>query len=187
MGSALLNAIIMTKKIASPAQQRARAAFKVGQAFLTPLNGLIKKGFAETAKRKRSLPAGLALGYTLQVAIKHEAQGPVVDPSLVRLSDGSLPGVRMTELRRYADRIELTHDSDNATLFGEDDRLILCAYQVEKGYAFVNEQIWQRREGRGIVPIPEGFRDDGFHLYLLLSNRNGSKYSRSTYLGYSTK
>lgn len=177
----------MANKTISPAQQRVRAAFKVGQAFLAPLHGLIKKGFAETARRKRSLPAGLALGYTLQVAIKHEAKGPVVDPSLVRLSDGSLPGVRMPKLRRYADRIELTHDSDNAAPFGEDDRLTLCAYQVEKGYAFVNEQIWQRREGKVIVLIPEGFRDDGFHLYLLVSNRNGLKYSRSNYLGYSTK
>jgi hypothetical protein len=176
----------MTKRTASPAQLRARAAFKAGQAFLAPLNGLIKRGYAETAKRKRSLPAGLALGYTLQMAIKHQAHGPVVDPSLVRLSDGPLPGVHMPELRRYADRIELTHDNTNARLFGEDDRLTLCAYQVEKGYAFVNEQIWQRREGKVIVPIPEGFQNDGFHLYLLLSNRTGSKYSRSNYLGYST-
>lgn len=177
----------MIKKTATPAQQRVRAAFKVGQAFLAPLNGLIKKGYAETAKRKRSLPAGLALGYTLQVAIKHDAVGPVVDPALVRLSDGSLPGVSMPELRRYTDRIELTHDNINTRLFAGDDRLTLCAYQVEKGYAFVNEQIWQRREGKVIVPIPEGFQNDGFHLYLLLSNRTGSKYSRSNYLGYSTR
>ena len=177
----------MTKRTASPAQLRVRAAFKVGQAFLVPLNGLIRKGYAETAKRKRSLPAGLALGYTLQVAIKHEAEGPVVDPSLVRLSDGALPGVSVPELRRYADRIELIHDTDNAGLLAADDRLTLCAYQVEKGYAFVNEQIWQRREGKVIVPIPEGFREDGFHLYLLLCNRKGTKYSRSNYLGYSTK
>jgi len=176
----------MTKRTASPAQLRARAAFKVAQAFLAPLNGLIKKGYAETAKRKRSLPAGLALGYTLQMAIKHEVQGPVVDPSLVRLSDGALPGVSMPQLQRYDDRIELRHDNINARLFAADDRLILCAYQVEKGYAFVNEQVWQRREGKVIVPIPEGFQNDGFHLYLLLSNRTGSKYSRSTYMGYST-
>ncbi|MDR2274918.1 MAG: DUF6266 family protein [Sphingobacterium sp.] len=177
----------MTKRTASPAQLRVRAAFKVGQAFLAPLNGLIKKGYAETARRKRSLPAGLALGYTLQMAIKHEAQGPVVDPSLVRLSDGTLPGVYIPELRRYADRIELTHDNTNAGLFEADDRLILCAYQVEKGYAFVNEQIWQRREGKVVVLIPEGFQDDSFHVYLIVSNRNGSKCSRSVYFGYSTK
>lgn len=177
----------MAKKTASPAQQRVRAAFKVGQAFLAPLNGLIKKGFAEMAKRKRSLPAGLALGYTLRMAIKHEAGGPVVDPSLVRLSDGCLPGVYIPELRRYADRIELTHDNDNAGLLAADDRLTLCAYQVDKGYAFVNEQIWQRREGKVIVPIPEGFQDDSFHVYLLVSNRNSSKYSKSVYLGCSIK
>ncbi|MDM1296509.1 hypothetical protein HX021_19665 [Sphingobacterium sp. N143] len=177
----------MTKKIPTPAQQRARDAFKVGHAFLAPLNGLIKKGFAEMAKRKRSLPAGLALGYTLQMAIKHEKDGPLVDPALVRLSEGSLWGVIHAQVHRYVDRIEVTHEIQCSGLVNHDDRLSLCAYQVEKGYAFVNEQIWQRREGRVIVPIPEGFRNDGFHLYLLLSNRYGSKYSRSSYLGYSTK
>lgn len=177
----------MAKRTISLAQERVRAAFKVGVAFLVPLNGLVKKGFAEMAKRKKSLAAGLALGYALQVAIKYEAGGPVVDPALIRLSDGTIHGINRWELLRHTDRIELTHNEYSSILFGADDRLILCAYQVEKGYAFVNEQIWQRREGKVIVPIPEGFRDDGFHLYLLLSDRKGLKYSRSDYLGYSTK
>ncbi|MGE8426725.1 MAG: DUF6266 family protein [Sphingobacterium sp.] len=177
----------MAKKTPTAAQQRVRTAFKIGRAFLAPLNGLIKKGFAEMAKRKRSLPAGLALGYTLRTAIRQEAEGPVVDPALVRLSDGTLAGVYFPEMTRRADRIELTHEPFNAALYREDDQLILCAYQVEKGYAFVNEQIWQRHEGKVIVPIPAGFEDDGFHVYLLLCNRKGTKYSKSRYLGYSTK
>lgn len=177
----------MTKKTASPAQLRVRAAFKVGQAFLAPLNGLIKKGYAETAKRKRSLPAGLALSYTLRMATKYETDGPVVDPALVRLSEGSLWGVIHEQVHRYSDRIEVTHELHSSGLVNYDDQLILCAYQIEKGYAFVNEQIWQRREEKVIVYIPEGFQEDSFHLYLLLSNRNGSKYSRSSYLGYSIK
>lgn len=177
----------MANKTISPAQQRVRAAFKVGAAFLAPLNGLIKKGFAEMAKRKNSLASGLALGYTLQMAIKYETDGPVVDPALVRLSEGSLWGVVNGQVHRYVDRIEVAHEMQFSGLVNHDDRLILCAYQVEKGYAFVNEQIWQRREGKVVVPIPEGFQDDGFHLYLLVSNRKGSKYSRSLYLGYSTK
>ncbi|MCS4225872.1 hypothetical protein M2408_001976 [Sphingobacterium sp. BIGb0165] len=71
-------------------------------------------------------------------------------------------------------------------LVNGDDQLILCVYQVEKGYAYVNEQTWQRQQERVSVPIPEGFREDGFHLYLLLSDRKSNKYSRSKYLGYST-
>jgi len=177
----------MVRKIPTPAQLRVREAFKIGRAFLAPLNGLIKKGFAEMARRKKSLPFGLALGYTLRTAIKHDAEGPVVVPSLVRLSDGTIAGVNVPELKRYADSIELRHETSDTRLYREDDQLILCAYQVEKGYAFVNERIWQRHEGKVIVPIPAGFENDGFHVYLLLSNRNGSKYSRSRYLGYSTK
>lgn len=177
----------MAKKIPTPAQLRMREAFKIGRAFLAPLNGLIKKGFAEMAKRKKSLPAGLALGHTLRTAIRHEAEGPAVDPSLVRLSEGTIAGVNMPELRRHKDSIELSHGAFDARLYREDDQVTLCAYQVEKGYAFVNEQIWKRHERKVIVPIPAGFEDDGFHVYLLLSNRNGSKYSRSKYLGYSTK
>lgn len=176
----------MAKKTPTPAQLRVREAFKIGRAFLAPLNGLIKKGFAEMAKRKRSLPAGLALGYTLRNAISHEAEGPVVDPALVRLSDGTIAGVNFPELTRYADSVELRHEPFNAALYREDDQLILCAYQVEKGYAFVNEQIWQRYERKVVVPIPAGFENDGFHIYLLLCNRKGTKYSRSRYLGYST-
>lgn len=177
----------MAKKTPTPAQLRVREAFKIGRAFLVPLNGLIKKGFAEMAKRKKSLPAGLALGYTLRTAIRQEAEGPVVDPSLVRLSDGTIAGVNLPEWGRNTNSIELWHEASNAALYGVEDQLTLCAYQVEKGYAFVNEQIWHRREGKVVVPIPEGFQEDGFHLYLLVSNRNGSKYSRSLYLGYSTK
>ncbi|MGF7025727.1 MULTISPECIES: DUF6266 family protein [Sphingobacterium] len=176
----------MAKKIISPGQLRVRAAFKAGVAFLAPLNGLVKRGYAEMAKRKNSLAAGLALGYLLKVAIRDEGEQPVVDPALVRLSEGSLPGLYAISINRYTDSIELTHEVRYSRFSDSDDRLILCAYQVEKGYAYVNEQIWQRREGRVIVPIPEGFREDGFHLYLLLSDRKGNKYSRSKYLGYST-
>lgn len=177
----------MTKKTPTPAQLRVREAFKIGRAFLAPLHGLIKKGFAEMAKRKKSLPAGLALGYTLRNAINQEAEGPVVDPALVRLSDGSIVGVHFPELTRHGNSIELRHEAFNAALYREDDQLILCAYQVEKGYAFVNEQIWQRYERKVIVSIPPGFENDGFHVYLLLCNRKGTKYSRSRYLGYLTK
>lgn len=177
----------MTKKTPTPAQLRVREAFKIGRAFLAPLHGLIKKGFAETAKRKKSLPAGLALGYTLRTAIRQEAEGPVVDPTLVRISDGSIASVNMPELTRHVDSIELSHDPCNAWLHGEYDHVIICAYQVEKGYAFVNERIWRRHEGKVIVPIPLGFENDGFHVYLLLCNRKGTKYSRSSYLGYLTK
>ncbi len=176
----------MAKKIISPGQQRVRAAFKAGVAFLAPLNGLIKRGYAEMAKRKNSLAAGLALGYLLKVAIRQEEDGPVVDPALVRLSEGSLPGLYGISVIRYADSIQLTHEVPHSRLLDADDQLILCAYQVEKGYAYVNEQVWQRQQGRVNVPIPEGFREDGFHLYLLLSDRKGNKYSRSKYLGYST-
>ncbi|WP_313156837.1 DUF6266 family protein [Sphingobacterium multivorum] len=177
----------MVKKTISPGQQRVRTAFKVGVAFLRPLNGLVKKGFSEMAKRKNSLAGGLALGYLLKMAVRHEEGGPVVDPALVRLSEGSLSGLYGISINRYADSIELTHEVRYSRFLDSDDRLILCAYQVEKGYAYVNEQTWQRREGRVIVPIPEGFREDGFHLYLLLSDRKGTKYARSKYLGYSTK
>ncbi|MEZ0453240.1 DUF6266 family protein [Sphingobacterium thalpophilum] len=176
----------MAKKTISPGQQRVRDSFKIAVAFLGPLQGLVKRGYGELARRKKSLAAGLALGHTLQAAIKLRPQGPVVDPALVRLSDGSLPGIRMERLIRHPDRFELVHDGFSDALFSADDRLILCAYQVEKGYAFVNERIWQRREGRVVVPIPEGFGQDGFHLYLLLSDRKELRYARSTYLGYST-
>lgn len=176
----------MAKKTISPGQQRVRAAFKAGVAFLAPLNGLVKNGFSEMAKRKNSLAGGLALGYLLKVAIRQEEDGPVVDPALVRLSEGALPGLYGIRITRYADAIELTHEVIFYSFLQADDRLTLCAYQVEKGYAYVNEQVWQRREGRVKVPIPEGFRADGFHLYLLLSDRKGAKYSRSKYLGYST-
>ncbi|WP_426791268.1 DUF6266 family protein [Sphingobacterium sp. WOUb80] len=177
----------MVKKTISPGQQRVRTAFKAGVAFLRPLNGLVKKGFSEMAKRKNSLAGGLALGYLLKMAIRHEEGGPVVDPALAVLSEGSLWGVLSPQVHRYSDRIEVTHTMTHSGLVNGDDRLILCAYQVKKGYAFVNEQIWQRREERVIVSIPEGFCEDGFHLYLLLSDRKGNKYSRSKYLGYSTK
>lgn len=176
----------MTKKTISPGQQRARDSFKAAVDFLTPLHGLVKKGYGELARRKKSLAAGLALGHTLQVAIGLRPEGPVVDPALVRLSDGSLPGIRVERLIRHPDRFELVHDGFCDAPFSGDDRLILCAYQVEKGYAFVNERIWQRQEGRVVVPIPEGFRSDGFHLYVLLSDRKELRYARSNYLGYST-
>lgn len=177
----------MVKKAPTPAQLRVREAFKIGRAFLAPLNGLIKNGFAEMAKRKKSLPAGLALGYTLRTAVRQEAEGPVVDPSLVLLSHGTLAGVNFPELTRHAASIVLTHRPSHSRFDADDDHIILCAYQVEKGYAFVNEKIWERGEGKVVVSLPAGFENDGFHVYLLLCNRNGAKYSRSRYLGYSTK
>ncbi|WP_293888658.1 MULTISPECIES: DUF6266 family protein [unclassified Sphingobacterium] len=177
----------MVKKAPTPAQLRVRETFKIACAFLAPLNGLIKKGFAEQAKRKRSLPFGQALSHTLRIAIRHEAEGPVVDPALVLLSDGSIAPANKPILTREKDRIIVTYTVPSDNLYPLDDQIILCAYQVEKGYAFINEKVWRRYDGQVILLLPAGFEADSFHVYLLFCDRKGKKYSRSRYLGYSTK
>lgn len=176
----------MAKKIVSPAQKRARTAFKAGVAFLAPLNALIKKGFAEKARRKKCFAASLALGQLLLKAIKITDGHPQVDPSKVILSEGVLLNIRLEQITRFSDRIEVTHNWFPADFSAGDDGIILCAYQVEKGYAFVNEQSWSRQEGKVIVTLPNGFQQDAMHLYLLVCDRTGSKYACSQYLGYST-
>lgn len=176
----------MVKRIGSPAQERARAAFKAGVAFLVPINGLLKKGWADRARRKKSLPVSLALGHVLHTAIKLVDGQPQVDPSKVLLSEGTLAPVRLDQINRYPDRIEVLHHWFRPDFIAGDDSLILCAYQVDKGYAFVNGQLWKRQEGRVIVPIPDGFQADGLYLYLMITDRNGHKFGRSQYLGYST-
>lgn len=176
----------MAKRVGSPAQERARAAFKAGVAFLAPLNGLLKRGFADRAKRKRSFATSLALGHVLHTAIKLVDGRPQVDPARVLLSEGSLTPVRIDQINRYPDRIEVLHDWFRSDFVAGDDRVTLCAYQVEKGYAFANEQLWKRQEGRVIVPIPDDFQADGLYLYLMIADRRGHKYGRSQYLGYST-
>jgi len=177
----------MAKRIVSPAQQSVRTAFKMAVAFLTPLKGVIKKGFAEKARRKKSVASALALGHVLHAAIKITDGQPQVDPSEVILSEGALATIRVEQIERSSDRIEVLHNWFPSDFSAGDDCLTLCAYQLDKGYAFVNQQIWHRQEGKIIVQLPKGFQDDSLHLYLMASDRSGSKYSRSQYLGYSTK
>jgi hypothetical protein len=182
----LKRSIDMAKKKGSPAQERVRAVFKAAIAYLVPLKDLVEKGYAEKAKRKKSFASALALGHLLRTAIHIVDGEPQVDPSKVLLSIGTVADVQVDQIHRYPDRIEVTHLWFPAAYSAADDYLTLCAYQVEKGYAFVNELTWKRREGKVILPLLSEFQDDGLHLYLMVAERTGQKYARSQYLGYST-
>ncbi|MFD2557076.1 DUF6266 family protein [Sphingobacterium tabacisoli] len=175
----------MDTKNRTPGQLRARTAFKLAVAFLSPLQGIIKKGFREKAKRKKSLALSLALGHALQAAILDRDTDPKINPAAILLSEGALAPISLMHVLRNADYIEVKHVDIQNRFVNGDDLITVCVYHVASGTAVVNTALNRREEGLVMVSIPIELQQEVLEVYLVVSDRREKKFARSMHLGRS--
>ena len=166
-------------------QLRARTAFKLAVAFLSPLQGIIKKGFGEKARRRKSLALSLALGHVLQAAITDWDADPKIDPSAVLLSEGSLAPISLIHVLRHADCIEVKHAYTQQRFVNGDDLITVCVYHIGSGAVVLNTTLDRREVGLVRVSLPIELQQQVLEVYLVASDRTKKKFARSMYLGRS--
>src|SRR5690606_7493006 len=64
-----------------------------------------------------------------------------------------------------------------------DDQLIVCAYHPELQVAGINDVPCTREEATVTLQLPPLLADRPVHLYLMVHDRTGKKWSKSKYLG----
>ena len=159
-----------------------RQRFQLASAFLKPLAKLIVKGFA--TQRKGKTAHGRAMSHLLLRAIQGEYPNQYVNPALAVLSEGVLQNPLSTEVTRHGRMITVevqsAHDSFNQAW---DDRLVLCAYHPALCVAGINDEEWLREAESVALQLPPLLEDKPVHLYLMVHDRDGKRWSNSKYLG----
>ncbi|SEL88811.1 DUF6266 family protein [Parapedobacter koreensis] len=162
-----------------------RQRFKLASEFLMPLHRLIRRGFA--TKRKGKSAFGRAMSYVLLRAVCGEYPDQYIDPAAVRLSEGVLQHPIRTEVTRQGRTVRVAVESRMGDLDGLnqawDDRLVLCAYNPALRVAGINDEERLREDGNVTLKLPPMLADKPVHLYLIVHDRSGQKWSNSKYLG----
>ncbi len=173
-----------SNKKRSAAQLDQQKRFALAMSFLSPLKSILADGYKFLAKRKKRLiyPFNLALSHVLNMAIAEEEEGPFVDPEKVWLSDGTLPGVLVSDIVEETGRILVSYDSFSS-FCAWDDHVKLIAYQVKEGVAIRSQRLALRSEKQVALDIPPSLLGKELLLYIVCCERDGIKYARSQYLG----
>jgi len=168
----------------SDAQLAQQKRFALAMSFLLPLKSILADGYKFVAKRKKKLiyPFNLALSHVLSMGIAEGEEGPYVDPEKVRLSDGTLPGVLVSDIVEETSRILVSYDSFSS-FCAWDDHVKLIAYQMKEGVAIRSQNLALRSEKQAFLDVPNSLLGKELLLYILCSDRDGLKYARSQYLG----
>lgn len=170
------------KRTAAQLAQQKRFALAIS--FLSPLKSILVDGYKFVARRRKRpiYPFNLAMSRILRLAIVDEMDGPHVDPEKVWLSDGTLPGVLVSDIEKEAGRIIVRYNSF-ASFCSWDDHVRLIAYQVEEGVATRSQLLALRSESQVSLDIPPSLLGKELLLYIVCCERDGVKYARSQYLG----
>lgn len=105
-----------------------------------------------------------------QTAIEGQYPDIYVNPAMVKISYGSLPGLIALQVDRSNSQIILSWNRDfcYASVAYYDDVIVGCAYDVLGGVAAVNEQLVIRDDGQMQMQLPEGMETTAVHLYVIV-------------------
>lgn len=162
-----------------------RQRFKLAAEFLMPLRRLIDRGFATKMKGKTAF--GRAMSYLLLRAVAGKYPNQYIDPAAARLSEGVLHNPSGTEVTRQGALVTVVTESrigrNDFANESWDDQLIVCAYHPGERVAGINEVPCTREERTVTLQLPPRLADKPVHLYLLVHDRAGRRWSNSEYLG----
>ncbi|MEB2778494.1 DUF6266 family protein [Algoriphagus sp. D3-2-R+10] len=164
-----------------------RAAFKIGQQFLTPLRAELEIGFA---KSSLALSQGFnrALSVILKTAILNEGGNPVLYPEKVKISEGDLLGVEIPAAQWIGGNLLEIAWVPNAFMghAKEADRLFVVAYDPDSGRKWAIIKGNYRKTGSQQIQFPwSGELQGRFYIYLsfFAEVNRGKEFSDSVCLG----
>ena len=153
------------------------------QKFLKHITLFIRKGFTQLANEKNITPYMAATSYNKLHAIVGEYPELELDPKLVKVSIGALPGVEAPTVGTDKGGL-LIQWKDNQDAIGADktDRLILLAYDPEypsKQLILGGAYRYHKKEFLNMENFPSG----KYELYAAFMTLEGDKTSDSIHLG----
>ena len=160
--------------------------FYLASQYLKPLASVIKDGFAQCVRREKGkyLSArNLAMAHAIKYAVKGEYPELYVDPAFILLSDGSVQGISVKDITLENDALWLHFDGGEITLLNHDDELLLVAYDQIAGVAIRNEALVTRSSSGLRLELPDYMQNVRLDVFVLVRDRNRSRYSRSQYVG----
>ena len=157
------------------------------QRFLRPLTRIIAFGYQEQAEGARR-PYHAAVSYTKAHCFVQEKKGFYIDPSLFKVSRGSLSPPDAAEAAKTEKGIELSW-SDNSWISSArpSDCLFIVLYNPESGHAVWEFSGSTRDSRHHLLPLRPEQLAGQWHVYLAFSRdkpRSKTKIlSDSVYLG----
>jgi hypothetical protein len=169
-----------TKSISSK-EKGNRNKFTEAQFWLKPLLGFVREGFKGYSERSEGFVA--AKSYLLLNAFEGVSPDIAINPSLVKVSFGSLP---------LSDNITVEQTDNNQLKFSwgpktpgdahHNDQVMLLAYDVKNSAAYFTTTGQFRSTGSDVLSIPPT-KGASYHTYLAFTAADRSRQSHSLYLG----
>jgi hypothetical protein len=159
-----------------------RQKFKLAQAWLHPLLNFVRDGFRGYSQRSQGFVSAKSL--LLKNAVVNNGSGLRVDPSLVKVSFGSLPLPENLTVKTTEDReLEFTWNPGSPSWpDSHSDQIMTLAYNVQSGEAEMNTTGQFRSVGRDILSLKK-IEGKTFHVYAAFTAGDRSRQSDSVYLG----
>ena len=171
-----------TKNV-SESELQNRCKFAVAQAWLKPLLSVVREGFKNYSAKSQGFVS--AKSYLYKHALKEEGGTVSIDPSLMRISFGSLPiseNAAVSITGSY--ELTLTWDPDSRESEYNRDQVLMAAYNIVEGRVSSVLTGQFRSVGKDILPIsPESKPGAVLHVYIAFIAADRSRQSDSVYLG----
>lgn len=165
-----------TKNI-SVEEQATRSRFTAAQYWLKPLKVFIREGFKGYKPRVEGFNA--AKSYLML----HAMTGVQVDPALVKVSYGDLPNASEIAVAMEGEELVFTWGPSMVPDGDGRDQVMLLAYDVQEGFAYMNIAGAFRKTGREILNVGRQFPGTMLDIYVGFNAWNRTRQSTSEYLG----
>jgi hypothetical protein len=158
-----------------------RKKWAMAHAWLKPITNFVREGFKGYTETVEGFIASKS--YLLKNAFEGEAPDLIINPALVKVSSGELPLPQHIKATQNANKeIEFTWDTGDMEFANRYDQVMLLAYDIEGGYAYIRLTGQLRMNGSDTISVQRYFNRT-LHLYIAFVSADRSTRSNSLYLG----
>ena len=171
-----------TKNV-SESELQNRYKFKVAQAWLKPLVDVVRLGFKNYSAKSQGFVS--AKSYLYKHVLKEEDGTVIIDPSLMKVSFGSLPiseNAAVSITGPY--ELTFTWDADSVPAKYKMDQVLMAAYNIGEANVSCVLTGQFRSVGKDILPLSQEYKPGAtLHVYIAFIAADRSRQSDSVYLG----
>ncbi len=167
----------------SSKQLEAREKMKLVMGFLEPLRPIIHLGFLSShGSFSKTAAMNRAVSHVYHYALEGEYPHLVINPANVRLSQGTLKGLEIKEMKLIHDQIQLRWEPNaNKKNAFKDDKLFFVTYNVAERFAAI--VVVPRASGNVTVNVADEPIGSQLHVYVCIGDRDEKCFSNSQFLG----
>ena len=172
----------VSKASNSPAQLNQRARLSTVVQFLRPLKEFLRVGFKYRASKLSAFNA--ATSYNLEHAIVGSFPDYRIDYSLVRISQGKLPGaLNPAAIAGPSGEIRFIWDNNSSAIDAmADDQALVLIYNPTRQSALSFTGSSTRLDGSQIITLPVSYSGNEVHCYISFQNTSQTMISDSRFV-----